>query len=82
MNKKQRKDKGFCKYKKRLSLWLCHVDNYTARDGSKIVQPKLTDLLKDNAQYKLKNHATLCSCYMCSGHKKYNRAKQKNYFKK
>lgn len=65
MNKKERQNKTFYKYKKRVTFWAA------------IWKEDLQEILRERKYNVLKSQAVLCSCYICSKHKKYNRAKQK-----
>lgn len=77
MDKKQRRDKTFRLYKKRLKKWMSSGRVYINRDGEYHFDLKLIDYLNERAQYKLKHTATLCSCYSCSGYYKYRRNDKK-----
>lgn len=69
MNKKERQNKQFYKYKKRLKYWAA------------IWKEDLQELLQERKYNHLKTQATMCSCYMCSKYYKYNRAKEKQAWK-
>lgn len=82
MDKKQRKDKEFRIYKKRLKKWMSSARVYINKDGEYRFDLKLVDYIKERAQYKLKHTATLCSCYGCSGYYKYRRYEEKVEFRR
>ena len=65
MNKKERQNKTFYKYKKRAKYYAA------------IWNESLQEILKERRYHELKSQAVLCSCYMCSKYYKYNRAKEK-----
>lgn len=66
MNKQERKEKQFFKYKKRLARFTAGDKIYIDRNGDWLMNPKLIDLIKDRAYLEFKNSSVLCSCYMCS----------------
>jgi len=77
MDKKQRRDKEFYLYKKRLKNWAGNLSAVIDREGELRYDMKLIDLLNERVQYKLKHTSTLCSCYGCSGYYKYRRYEKK-----
>ena len=77
MDKKQRRDKEFYKYKKRISKWVSNRKIYFTRDGRKIYNPKTVDILEDRGQLCYKTTSTPCSCYCCSDIYKYQRHEKK-----
>ena len=82
MNKQIRKDKEFYKYKKRLHRLVPYLFRYRDKDGEIVNNPTTDQLLKEHAFHDLKNTSTPCSCWMCSGYYKYNRAKVKAAWRK
>ena len=77
MNKQVRKEHTWRRYKKRLQTWVACLTLYVTRDGDYFYHPTVEDVIKDGGQVKRKHAATLCSCYMCSGHYKYRRHEKK-----
>lgn len=71
------------KYKKRIKLFASKTHIYINKNGDYIYNPKAIDVTNDYlGQLHYRTTSTPCSCYLCSGHKKYNRAKEKNNFEK
>ncbi len=66
MNKQERKEKQFFKYKKRLKRHVAQMTWYFNKEGELIHKPKVEDVIKDNAYYEFKNSSVLCSCSLCS----------------
>lgn len=73
MNKKYRQELKELKYRKRLKYWVSIWDTHTTKDGIEIKNPTVNDLIEDKAYLHLKTQAVMCSCWICSKHKKYNR---------
>ena len=82
MDKKQRRDKEFYVYKKRLRKWMSSGRIFINREEDYCFDLKWIEFYKDRAQYKLRHTATLCSCYGCSGYYKYRRYEEKIEFRR
>ena len=77
MNKQRRNELTQLKYEKRVKRWVASLGIYICRDGNRIRNPKASDVIRDKGQLGFKSHATLCSCWCCSGYKKYSRNDKK-----
>jgi hypothetical protein len=77
MNKGRRHELKMLKYRKRLHRWVSGITRYHTRTGEIIYHPTVEDIIADNGQNCYRTTSSPCSCWCCSGEKKYNRAKEK-----